>query len=63
MYGLDVVLKDAPVGPNVKVKSVNTIRMKGKRKVWRGRPGRRNDRKKAVITLEEGQMIDVTTGI
>ena len=48
--------------PNVKVKAVNTIRMKGKRKMWRGRPGRRNDRKKAIITLEEGQMIDISAG-
>ncbi len=48
--------------PNVKVKAVNTIRQKGKRKLWRGRPGRRSDRKKAIITLEPGQMIDISAG-
>lgn len=48
--------------PNVKVKAVNTIVMKGKRKMWRGRPGKRIDRKKAVITLQEGQMIDISAG-
>ena len=48
--------------PNVKVKAVNTILLKGKRKVWRQRPGKRNDRKKAIITLEEGQMIDIAAG-
>lgn len=47
----------------VKVKSVNTVVQKGKRKMFRGRPGRRNDFKKAVVTLEEGHMIDVTTGL
>jgi len=48
---------------DVKVKAVNTLRQKGKKKMWRGRPGQRADVKKAVITLEEGHMIDVTTGI
>ena len=47
----------------VKVKAVNTLRQNGKRKVFRGRKGRRSDYKKAMITLEEGQTIDVTTGI
>ena len=47
----------------VKVKAVNTLRQKGKRKVFRGRPGRRSNYKKAMVTLEEGQTIDVTTGI
>ena len=47
----------------VKVKAVNTMRVKGKVKRFRGRKGRRPDWKKAVVTLEEGQMIDVTTGI
>ncbi len=47
----------------VKVKAVNTIRQKGKVKVFRGRKGRRSDTKKAIITLEEGQMIDITTGV
>ncbi len=48
---------------DVKVVSVNTLRQKGKTKVFRGRKGRRNDYKKAVIRLEEGHSIDVTTGI
>ncbi|MCR9257354.1 MAG: 50S ribosomal protein L23 [Alphaproteobacteria bacterium] len=48
---------------DVKVKAVNTLRQKGKKKMWRGRPGQRSDVKKAVITLEEGHTIDVTTGV
>ena len=48
---------------NVKVKAVNTTVTKGKVKRFRGRPGRRNDVKKAYVTLEEGHMIDVTTGL
>lgn len=47
----------------VKVKAVNTLNQKGKIKRFRGRLGKRNDVKKAIVTLEEGQMIDVTTGI
>jgi large subunit ribosomal protein L23 len=48
---------------DVKVKSVNTAVTKGKIKVFRGIKGRRNDVKKAIVTLEEGQAIDVTTGL
>lgn len=48
---------------NVKVKAVNTIRVAGKNKMFRGRPGRRSDWKKAVVSLAEGQRIDVTTGL
>ena len=48
---------------NVKVTAVNTIRVVGKLKRFRGRVGRRSDYKKAVVTLSEGQRIDVTTGI
>ena len=48
---------------DVKVKAVNTLNQKGKVKRFRGRLGKRNDVKKAIVTLEEGQMIDVTTGI
>ena len=48
---------------NVKVKAVNTVLTKGKVKRFRGRLGRRNDVKKAYVTLEEGHMIDVTTGL
>lgn len=48
---------------DVKVKSVNTAVTKGKIKIFRGIKGRRNDVKKAIVTLEEGQAIDVTTGL
>lgn len=48
---------------NVKVKAVNTIKMKGKAKRFRGRMGQRADWKKAVVSLAEGHSIDVTTGI
>ena len=48
---------------DVKVTAVNTLVQKGKTKRFRGRPGRRNDVKKAFVTLAEGQSIDVTTGI
>ncbi len=47
----------------VKVMAVNTLRQEGKIKVFRGRPGRRSDYKKAMVTLAEGQTIDVTTGV
>jgi large subunit ribosomal protein L23 len=48
---------------DVKVKSVNTVRQQGKIKRFRGIKGRRPDYKKAVVTLEEGHSIDVTTGV
>ena len=48
---------------DVKVKAVNTLRQKGKVKLFRGRAGRRNHTKKAVVCLEEGHSIDVTTGV
>ena len=48
---------------NVKVNKVNTIRQCGKEKRFRGYVGQRSDFKKAVVTLAEGQNIDVTTGI
>jgi large subunit ribosomal protein L23 len=47
----------------VEVKAVNTLRQKGKVKRFRGRPGKRPDTKKAIVSLAEGQSIDVTTGI
>ena len=47
----------------VKVEAVNTVRVKGKTKMFRGRPGKRSDYKKAMVTLAAGQSIDVTTGI
>jgi len=48
---------------DVKVKNVNTLVQKGKTKKWKGRPYTRNDIKKAVVTLAEGQTIDITTGV
>ena len=48
---------------DVKVKSVNTLVTKGKVKMFRGTRGQRSDVKKAVVTLAEGQTIDVTTGL
>jgi large subunit ribosomal protein L23 len=48
---------------DVKVKSVNTLVTKGKVKLFRGVRGQRSDVKKAVVTLEEGQTIDITTGV
>jgi large subunit ribosomal protein L23 len=47
----------------VKVKAVNTTIIKGKTKRFRGTPGRRSDVKKAYVTLEEGNTIDVSTGL
>jgi large subunit ribosomal protein L23 len=47
----------------VKVKAVNTATVKGKSKVFRGRPGVRSDWKKAIVSLVEGHKIDVTTGL
>ncbi len=44
----------------VKVKTVNTIKTKGKLKRFRGRLGRRSDMKKAIVTLAEGQTIEMT---
>ena len=48
---------------NVKVNKVNTIKQFGKAKSFRGHIGHRSDYKKAIITLADGQNIDVTTGI
>ena len=47
----------------VKVTKVNTMVTKGKTKLFRGIKGRRNDVKKAIVTLAEGQSIDITTGL
>ncbi|MRX50413.1 50S ribosomal protein L23 [Paracoccus sp. S-4012] len=47
----------------VKVTAVNTVVTKGKTKRFRGRPGRRSDVKKAYVTLEAGNSIDVSTGL
>lgn len=48
---------------NVKVKAVNTTITKGKVKRFRGQLGKRKDVKKAYVTLEEGNTIDVSTGL
>ncbi len=47
----------------VKVKAVNTIVVKGKSKAFRGKPYVKSDFKKAIVTLEEGHQIDITTGL
>jgi large subunit ribosomal protein L23 len=47
----------------VKVKAVNTSITKGKQKRFKGVLGRRKDVKKAFVTLEDGNTIDVTTGL
>ena len=48
---------------DVKVESVNTMIRKGKKKVFRGVRGQQSDTKKAIVTLAEGDRIDVTTGL
>ena len=48
---------------DVKVKSVNTLHRRGKWKAFRGRYGLQSGTKRAIVTLEEGQKIDVTTGL
>ncbi|QDP19093.1 50S ribosomal protein L23 [Sphingomonas xanthus] len=48
---------------NVKVTGVNTMVTKGKTKRWKGAPYKRTDVKKAIVTLAEGQSIDITSGI
>jgi large subunit ribosomal protein L23 len=48
---------------NVTVTGVNTLVSKGKTKRWKGKPYQRSDAKKAIVTLAEGQSIDVTSGI
>ena len=48
---------------NVTVNKVNTIRQFGKTKLFKGREGHRSDYKKAIVTLAEGQNIDITTGL
>ena len=48
---------------NVKVTKVNTLTQKGKTKRWKGKPYKRNDVKKAIVTLAEGAMIDITEGV
>jgi len=47
----------------VKVEAVNTLNRKGKVKVFRGRKGRQSDTKFAIVTLKDGERIDITSGI
>ena len=47
----------------VKVKSVNTIKVKGKRKIFKGTKGKRSDFKKAIITLVKGETLDYSGGV
>ena len=48
---------------DVKVKNVNTLTRKGKLKMFKNRVGQQSDVKRAIVTLEEGHRIDVTTGL
>ena len=48
---------------NVEVTGVNTMVSKGKTKRWKGQAYQRSDAKKAIVTLAEGQTIDITSGI
>lgn len=48
---------------DVGVVKVNTLVAKGKTKKWKGRPYTRSDVKKAVVTLKDGDSIDVTQGV
>lgn len=48
---------------DVKVKAVNTSILKGKTKRFKGVVGKRVDQKKAIVSLADGQMIDVSTGL
>ena len=48
---------------DVKVKNVNTLIRRGKVKVFKNRVGQQSDVKRAIVTLEEGHRIDVTTGL
>ena len=47
----------------VSVTGVNTLVMKGKTKRWKGKAYKRTDQKKAIVTLKDGDSIDVTSGI
>ncbi|WP_379551030.1 50S ribosomal protein L23 [Erythrobacter sp. W53] len=48
---------------STKVTGVNTINVKGKTKRWKGKPYKRNDVKKAIVTLAEGESVDITEGV
>src|SRR3954463_6543002 len=48
---------------SVKVTGVNTMVTKGKTKRWKGAPYKRSDSKKAIVTLADGEQIDVTSGV
>ena len=62
--GVDDAIKEAVEKLfDVKVKSVNTLIRKGKVRIFKGRPGELQNTKRAMVTLEEGHRIDVTTGL
>ena len=64
LYASKPEIKSAVEGLfKVKVKAVNTLRTDGKVKRFKGMIGRRPEVKKAIVTLEEGQSIDVSTGV
>lgn len=48
---------------SVEVKAVNTLNRKGKNKRFKGIKGKQSDMKKAIVTLKDGQTIDITTGL
>lgn len=48
---------------SVQVTRVNTLNLKGKKKVFRGIKGKRSDIKKAIVSLAEGQSIDLSSGV
>ena len=48
---------------HVKVVAVNTLIRKGKQRVFKGRKGLQSDMKKAMVSLEPGQKLDMTTGV
>ena len=55
--------RSAPLRHPDRVKNVNTLIRKGKVRIFKGRPGELQNTKRAVVTLEEGHRIDVTTGL
>jgi len=48
---------------SVKVSNVNTINIKGKQKIFRGIKGKRTGTRKAIVSLEKGQSIDLSSGV
>jgi large subunit ribosomal protein L23 len=61
--GKDIIREAVQSVFKVKVVKINTSQQKGKMKVFKGRAALRSNTKKAIVTLAEGQTIDVTTGV